>query len=69
MSILYHPGKVNVVVNALSILSMESIVHVEEGKKLAKEVHRRPRLGVCMLDSSKGGVVNALSIKVLFYLN
>ncbi|KAH0646610.1 hypothetical protein KY284_034494 [Solanum tuberosum] len=38
MSILYHPGKSNVVADALSSLSMGSTAHVEEGKKeLAKE--------------------------------
>ncbi|WMV38444.1 hypothetical protein MTR67_031829 [Solanum verrucosum] len=58
MSILYHPGKANVVVDALSRLSMDSTSHVEEGKKeLAKEVHRLSRLGVRLLDSNKGGVV------------
>ncbi|WMV37288.1 hypothetical protein MTR67_030673 [Solanum verrucosum] len=58
MSILYHPGKANVVVDTLSRLSMGSTAHVEESKKeLAKEVHRLARLGVCLLDSSVGGVV------------
>ena len=39
MSILYHPSKNNVVVDALSKLSTGSTSHVEEGKReLAKDV-------------------------------
>ncbi|WMV58673.1 hypothetical protein MTR67_052058 [Solanum verrucosum] len=45
MSVLNHPGKVNVVVDALSRLSMGSVAHVEEEKReLAKDVHRLARL-------------------------
>ncbi|WMV25733.1 hypothetical protein MTR67_019118 [Solanum verrucosum] len=33
MSVLYHPGKANVVVDALSRLSMGSGAHIEEYKK------------------------------------
>ncbi|WMV50720.1 hypothetical protein MTR67_044105 [Solanum verrucosum] len=33
MNVLYHPGKANVVVDALSRLSMGSVAHVEEEKK------------------------------------
>ncbi|KAH0764671.1 hypothetical protein KY285_000542 [Solanum tuberosum] len=41
ISILYHPGKANVVVDALSRLSMGSTSDFEEDKKeLAKDVHR-----------------------------
>ncbi|KAH0780669.1 hypothetical protein KY290_000267 [Solanum tuberosum] len=59
MSILYHPSKANVVVDALSRLSMRSTTHFEEGKKeLAKEVHRLARLGVRLMDSTEGGVVD-----------
>ncbi|KAH0720379.1 hypothetical protein KY285_005181 [Solanum tuberosum] len=40
MSILYHPGKANVVVDALSRLSMGSTAHIEEEKReLAKDVN------------------------------
>ncbi|WMV25593.1 hypothetical protein MTR67_018978, partial [Solanum verrucosum] len=35
MSIIYHPSKANVVVNALSRLSMGSTSHVEEEKRLS----------------------------------
>ncbi|KAH0656975.1 hypothetical protein KY285_031857 [Solanum tuberosum] len=58
MSILYHPGKANVVADSLSRLSMGSTAHVEEGKrKLAKDVHRLARLGVRLMDSIEGGIV------------
>ena len=33
MSVLYHPGKANVVADALSRLSMGSVAHVENDKK------------------------------------
>ncbi|KAH0715889.1 hypothetical protein KY284_008794 [Solanum tuberosum] len=58
MSILYHPGKSNVVADALSRLSMGSTAHVEEeNRELAKDVHRLARLGVRLMDSTEGGVV------------
>jgi len=41
MSVHYHPGKANVVVDALRRLSMGSVAHVEEERKeLGKDVHR-----------------------------
>ena len=47
MSVHYHPGKTNVVADALSRLSMGSVVHVEEERKeLVKDFHRLARLGV-----------------------
>ena len=46
MSVLYHPGKANMVADALSWLSMGSVSHVEEAKKyLLKDVHRLARMG------------------------
>jgi len=58
MSIIYHSGKANVVVDALSRLSMGSTAHVEKGKKeLAKNMHRLARLGVRLMDSNEGRVV------------
>ncbi|KAH0784113.1 hypothetical protein KY290_003711 [Solanum tuberosum] len=57
LSILYHPGKANVIADALSRLSMGSITHVEEGKReLAKDLHRLARLGVRLSDSAEGGI-------------
>ncbi|KAH0743187.1 hypothetical protein KY290_031180 [Solanum tuberosum] len=57
MSVYYHPGKANVVADALSTLSMGSVAHVEEEKKeLAKDVNRLARLGVRLMSISNGGV-------------
>lgn len=40
MSVHYHPGKANIVADALSRLSMGSVAHVEEERReLAKDVH------------------------------
>ncbi|KAH0672805.1 hypothetical protein KY290_025037 [Solanum tuberosum] len=56
MSVYYHPGKANVVVDALSRVSMGSLAHVEEGsKELAKEVHRLAKLGVRLEGVDSGG--------------
>ena len=50
MNVSYHPGKANVVADALSILSMGSVAHVEEERKeLVKDVHRLARLGVRLM--------------------
>ena len=58
MSVLYHPGKANVMVDALSRLSMGSVAHVEEGKKeLARDVPCLSRLGVQLLDSVEGSTL------------
>ena len=46
MSMLYHPGKSNVVVDALSRMTMVSMSHVDEADKdLVKDVHRGACLG------------------------
>ncbi|XP_075103947.1 uncharacterized protein LOC142178428 [Nicotiana tabacum] len=58
VDILYHPGKANVVVDALSRRSMGSLAHVEADKRtMIKEVHRLANLGVRLLDSEDGGIV------------
>ena len=59
MSVHYHPGKANVVDNALCILSMGSVAYVEEERKeLVKGVHSLARLGVCLMSiSDSGGTV------------
>ena len=55
MSVLYHPGKANVVADALSQITMGSVSHVEEEKKeLVKDVHSLARLGVWLEDSPNG---------------
>ena len=57
MSVLYHPGKANVVADALSRLSMSSVSYIEDSKKkLAQEIHQLAILGVRLVDSSEGGV-------------
>ena len=57
MSVHYYPGKANVVVDALNILSMGSVAHFEEERKeLVKDVHRLARLGVCLMSISDNGV-------------
>ena len=51
MSIFYHPGKNNVIADALSMLSMDSIAHVDEEKReLSTEVHRLSQLRVRIMD-------------------
>ncbi|XP_069150485.1 uncharacterized protein [Solanum lycopersicum] len=56
MSVLYHPGKANMVADTLSCMSMGCVSHVEEDKKeLVKDVHRLARLGVRLDDSQNGG--------------
>ena len=57
MSMHYHPGKANVVADALSRLSMGSVAHVEEKRKeLVKDVHRLDLLGVVLMNISESGV-------------
>ena len=58
MSVLYHPGKANVVVDSLSFMCMGSVPHVEEDKKdLVKDVHRLAHLGVKFEDCSNVGFI------------
>lgn len=59
MSMKYHPGKANMVVDALSKVSMGSVSHLEDdGKwKLSNEVHRYVRLGVKLNDTGNRGVM------------
>ena len=46
MSVLYHPGKPSMVVDALSRITMGSLSHLDEAKKeLARKVHRVARMG------------------------
>ena len=47
LSVLYHPGNANKVVDALNRMTIGSVPHVDEYKKdLVKDVHRLVRLGV-----------------------
>ncbi|XP_069144497.1 uncharacterized protein [Solanum lycopersicum] len=57
MDLHYHPGKANVVADALSRMRMRSTTHIEDEKKeLAKKVHRLSRLGVRLVESTSEGV-------------
>ncbi|PHU12074.1 hypothetical protein BC332_19004 [Capsicum chinense] len=57
MSVLYHPGKANIVADTLSRLSMGSVCHVKDSKKkLDQEVHQLARLGVFLVDTDKGDI-------------
>ena len=57
MSVHYHPGKTNVVDDALRRLSMGSVAHVEEKRKeLVKYVHSLAHLGVHLMSISDSGV-------------
>ena len=56
MNVHYHPGKANVVVDALSRMSMGNTAHVEDEKKeLVKDIHRLTRLGMRLVDFTCGG--------------
>ncbi|WMV45417.1 hypothetical protein MTR67_038802 [Solanum verrucosum] len=58
MNVLYHPGKENMVVDALSRLFMGRVAHIEEDKnELVRDDHRLARLAVQLVDSTKGGVM------------
>ncbi|XP_070057052.1 uncharacterized protein [Nicotiana tomentosiformis] len=58
IDILYHSGKANVVADALSQKSMDSLAHLEAYQRpLAKEIHRLASLGVRLAVSSEGGVI------------
>ncbi|WMV45832.1 hypothetical protein MTR67_039217 [Solanum verrucosum] len=47
ISVLYHPGKANVMGNALSRLSIGSVAHIKEYRKeLSCDFHRLNRLGI-----------------------
>ena len=63
MSVHYHPGKANVVADALSKLSMGSVAHVDdERKELVKDVHRLARLGVRLMRISDSGMTQDIDI-------
>ena len=57
MSVHYHPGKKNVLEDALRKLSMGNVSHVdEESKELVRDVHRLARLGVRLMTISPSGL-------------
>ena len=60
MNVLYHPNKANVVVHALSRMTMGSVLHLDKDKKdLSREVHRLATLGVRLeISSNEGDIVH-----------
>ena len=49
----YHPGKANVVADALSRLSIGSLAHIEEERKdLEKDAHILSHLGLHLMSIS-----------------
>ena len=58
MSVLYHLGKANVVVDSLSRMTMGSVFHLDEAKKdLARDVHRLSSFGVRSESSPDEGII------------
>ena len=56
LSVLYHPGKANVVEDARNHMTMGTVSHIEEAKKdLVRDGHRLSRPGVKLKDSPNGG--------------
>ena len=50
INVYYHPGKANVVEDALSRLYMGSVSNVEKERKLlVKDVHELARIGVRLM--------------------
>ena len=57
MDILYHPGKANVVADALSRRSMGSLSYLGvEKRELVQELHQLASLGVRLLEAEDSGV-------------
>lgn len=57
VSVLFQLGKANIVIDELSRVSMESMDHVEDGKRESvKDVHRLGYLGVRVSGSNEGGL-------------
>ena len=57
MSVLYHPGKINIVVDALSRFSTNIVGHVDDWKELPRDVHTLAQLSIQLEESAKGGVI------------
>ncbi|KAK4366222.1 hypothetical protein RND71_014102 [Anisodus tanguticus] len=56
--LLYHPGKTNVVEDALNRKSMVSSMPVQvKRKELVRELHQLANLGVRLVDSDDSGFV------------
>lgn len=58
MSIIHHPCKANILVDAISRLSMRATAHVkEENKELDKDIHILTHLGDGLMYSIEGGIM------------
>lgn len=58
MSVVFNPGKANLVADALTRMTMSSVSHVEESKKdLVKDVRKFARLSVKLENSWNGGLM------------
>lgn len=54
---MYHPGKANIMSDALSMLSMGSVAPVKDKKKkLVKDLHYLAHLGVRLCDFNNSGI-------------
>lgn len=57
MSLYYYPGKSNLAVNALSMLSIEILALVAKDKwELKKDIHHLSNLEVYLANSENGGL-------------
>lgn len=57
ISLYYHSGKANMVVDGLRRLSIQNLVYVDKGKReLVKGIHHWVNMRVRLLDSEEGGV-------------
>ena len=54
MSVHYHPGKANLLVDVLHHLSKDRMVHIDDENELVKKVHQLSRLGVRLVDTPNG---------------
>ncbi|WMV41623.1 hypothetical protein MTR67_035008 [Solanum verrucosum] len=69
-SVLYHPTKENVVVEALRQLSMASVAHVKDDMNgLGRDLHRLAQLGVWFVFSNEGGGIVCNGSKSSFVLD
>ena len=66
MSVLYYLDKVNIVVDALSRMTLGSVSHIEQtNKDLVKDVHRFARFAV-RLEGSPNDVLMVIIIRDIY---
>ena len=62
--ILYHPGKANVIANALSRKSLGSLAHISiEKRPLIQELHKLVDQGLMMKISISGGLLAQFRVR------